>query len=71
MVTQYDPLFNAHSRRCFDSYHYVIVSSHELCQTRMGGMMSGTAFLRPETTLAFMLGAIAFSPDTAAGVLLG
>jgi Na+-transporting methylmalonyl-CoA/oxaloacetate decarboxylase beta subunit len=37
----------------------------------MGGMMSGTAFLRPETILAFMLGAIAFSPDTAAGVLLG
>ena len=37
----------------------------------VGGMMSGTEFLRPETTLVFMLGIVAFSLDTVAGVLLG
>lgn len=37
----------------------------------VGGMMSGTEFLRPETVLVFMLGIAAFSLDTVAGVLLG
>jgi oxaloacetate decarboxylase beta subunit len=37
----------------------------------VGGMMSGTEFLRPETILVFMLGIVAFSLDTVAGVLLG
>jgi len=37
----------------------------------VGGMMSGTEFLRPETTLVFLLGIVAFSLDTVAGVLLG
>ena len=37
----------------------------------VGGMMSGTEFLRPETILVFILGIIAFSLDTVAGVLLG
>jgi oxaloacetate decarboxylase beta subunit len=37
----------------------------------VGGMMSGTEFLRPETILVFMLGIAAFSLDTVAGVLLG
>jgi len=37
----------------------------------VGGMMSGTEFLRPETILVFVLGVVAFSLDTVAGVLLG
>jgi oxaloacetate decarboxylase beta subunit len=37
----------------------------------VGGMMSGTEFLRPETILVFILGMVAFSLDTVAGVLLG
>jgi oxaloacetate decarboxylase beta subunit len=37
----------------------------------VGGMMSGTEFLRPETILVFILGIMAFSLDTVAGVLLG
>jgi sodium ion-translocating decarboxylase beta subunit len=37
----------------------------------VGGMMSGTEFLRPETILVFMLGVVAFGLDTVAGVLLG
>jgi len=37
----------------------------------VGGMMSGAEFLRPETILVFVLGIVAFSLDTAAGVLLG
>jgi oxaloacetate decarboxylase beta subunit len=37
----------------------------------VGGMMAGTEFLRPETILVFMLGIVAFSLDTVAGVLLG
>jgi carboxybiotin decarboxylase len=37
----------------------------------VGGMMSGTEFLRPETILVFILGIIAFSLDTVAGVALG
>jgi oxaloacetate decarboxylase beta subunit len=37
----------------------------------VGGMMSGTEFLRPETILVFILGVVAFSLDTVAGVLLG
>ena len=37
----------------------------------VGGMMSGTEFLRPETILVFMLGIVAFSLDTVAGVALG
>lgn len=37
----------------------------------VGGMMSGAAFLRPETILVFILGIVAFSLDTVAGVLLG
>jgi len=37
----------------------------------VGGMMSGTEFLRPETILVFALGIVAFSLDTVAGVLLG
>ena len=37
----------------------------------VGGMMAGTEFLRPETILVFVLGIIAFSLDTVAGVLLG
>ena len=37
----------------------------------VGGMMAGTEFLRPETILIFILGIVAFSLDTVAGVLLG
>jgi oxaloacetate decarboxylase beta subunit len=37
----------------------------------VGGMMSGTEFLKPETILVFILGIVAFSLDTVAGVLLG
>jgi len=37
----------------------------------VGGMMAGTEFLRPETILVFILGMVAFSLDTVAGVLLG
>jgi carboxybiotin decarboxylase len=37
----------------------------------VGGMMSGVGFLRPETILVFILGIVAFSLDTVAGVLLG
>jgi oxaloacetate decarboxylase beta subunit len=37
----------------------------------VGGMMVGIEFLRPETILVFVLGIIAFSLDTVAGVLLG
>jgi len=37
----------------------------------VGGMMSGTEFLRPETILVFTLGIVAFSLDTVAGVALG
>ena len=37
----------------------------------VGGMMSGTEFLRPETILVFILGVVAFGLDTVAGVLLG
>jgi carboxybiotin decarboxylase len=37
----------------------------------VGGMMAGAQFLRPETILVFMLGIVAFSLDTVAGVLLG
>jgi oxaloacetate decarboxylase beta subunit len=37
----------------------------------VGGMMSGTEFLRPETILVFILGMVAFSLDTVAGVALG
>ncbi|UCD21334.1 MAG: sodium ion-translocating decarboxylase subunit beta [Chloroflexota bacterium] len=37
----------------------------------VGGMMSGTEFLRLETILVFMLGIVAFSLDTVAGVFLG
>jgi len=37
----------------------------------VGGMMVGTEFLRPETILVFILGMVAFSLDTVAGVLLG
>lgn len=37
----------------------------------VGGMMSGTQFLRPETVLVFILGIVAFSLDTVAGLLLG
>jgi len=37
----------------------------------VGGMMSGTEFLRPETILVFALGIVAFSLDTVAGVALG
>jgi sodium ion-translocating decarboxylase beta subunit len=37
----------------------------------IGGMMLGTQFLRPETILVFVLGIIAFSLDTIAGILLG
>lgn len=37
----------------------------------VGGMMIGTQFLRPETILVFILGIVAFSLDTVAGVLLG
>jgi sodium ion-translocating decarboxylase beta subunit len=37
----------------------------------VGGLMIGTQFLRPETILVFVLGVVAFSLDTAAGVLLG
>ena len=37
----------------------------------VGGMMSGTEFLRFETILVFMLGIVAFSLDTVAGVFLG
>ena len=33
--------------------------------------MSGIAFLRPEMILVFILGIVAFSLDTVAGVLLG
>jgi oxaloacetate decarboxylase beta subunit len=37
----------------------------------VGGMMVGAEFLRPETILVFVLGVVAFSLDTVAGVLLG
>lgn len=37
----------------------------------VGGMMAGTEFLKPETILVFVLGIVAFSLDTVAGVLLG
>jgi len=37
----------------------------------VGGMMAGAEFLRPETILVFVLGVVAFSLDTIAGVLLG
>jgi len=37
----------------------------------VGGLMIGSQFLRPETILVFVLGIVAFSLDTAAGVLLG
>ncbi len=37
----------------------------------VGGMMSGTQFLRPETILVFTLGIVAFALDTVSGVLLG
>jgi len=37
----------------------------------VGGMMSGAEFLKPETILVFILGIVAFSLDTVAGVLLG
>jgi oxaloacetate decarboxylase beta subunit len=37
----------------------------------VGGMMAGTEFLRPETILVFVLGIVAFSLDTVAGVALG
>jgi len=37
----------------------------------VGGMMAGTEFLRPETILVFVMGMVAFSLDTVAGVLLG
>jgi len=37
----------------------------------VGGMMAGTEFLRPETILVFVMGIVAFSLDTVAGVLLG
>jgi len=37
----------------------------------VGGMMAGTEFLRPETILVFILGIVAFSLNTVAGVLLG
>ena len=37
----------------------------------VGGMMAGTEFLRPATILMFILGIVAFSLDTVAGVLLG
>jgi oxaloacetate decarboxylase beta subunit len=37
----------------------------------VGGMMAGTEFLRPETILVFILGMVAFSLDTVAGVALG
>ncbi|MFC2043984.1 sodium ion-translocating decarboxylase subunit beta [Chloroflexota bacterium] len=37
----------------------------------VGGMMIGSEFLRPETLLVLVLGIVAFSLDTVAGVLLG
>ena len=37
----------------------------------VGGMMSGTEFLKPETLLVFTLGLVAFALDTVSGVLLG
>jgi oxaloacetate decarboxylase beta subunit len=37
----------------------------------VGGMMIGEQFLKPETILVFVLGVIAFTLDTAAGVMLG
>lgn len=37
----------------------------------VGGMMSGTEFLKPETILVFALGVVAFALDTVSGVLLG
>ena len=37
----------------------------------VGGMMAGAEFLQPETILVFVLGIVAFSLDTVAGVLLG
>ncbi|MFC1987625.1 sodium ion-translocating decarboxylase subunit beta [Chloroflexota bacterium] len=37
----------------------------------VGGMMSGTEFLKPETILVFTLGIVAFALDTVSGVLLG
>jgi oxaloacetate decarboxylase beta subunit len=37
----------------------------------VGGMMTGTDFLKPGTILVFVIGVVAFVVDTAAGVLLG
>jgi oxaloacetate decarboxylase beta subunit len=37
----------------------------------VGGMMSGTEFLKPETILVFSLGVVAFALDTVSGVFLG
>lgn len=37
----------------------------------VGGMMTGTDFLKPGTILIFVVGVVAFVVDTAAGVLLG
>jgi sodium ion-translocating decarboxylase beta subunit len=37
----------------------------------VGGMMVASEFLKPETVMIFVIGLIAFSLDTAAGVLLG
>jgi oxaloacetate decarboxylase beta subunit len=37
----------------------------------VGGMMSGTEFLKLETILVFGLGIVAFALDTVSGVLLG
>jgi sodium ion-translocating decarboxylase beta subunit len=37
----------------------------------VGGMMTGTEFLKPETILVFILGIVAFGLDTVAGVLVG
>ena len=37
----------------------------------VGGLMIGSQFLRPETILVFILGLVAFTLDTTAGVLLG
>jgi oxaloacetate decarboxylase beta subunit len=37
----------------------------------VGGMMVASEFLKPETVMIFVIGLVAFSLDTAAGVLLG
>jgi sodium ion-translocating decarboxylase beta subunit len=37
----------------------------------VGGMMSGTEFLKAETILVFVLGVVAFALDTVSGLLLG